>query len=267
VVRLRVSRVWPSVEGLPEHYSDDRASTGSVVGSLLREWRQRRHRSQLDLASEAGVSTRHLSCVETGKSRPSRELVLLLAEHLEVPLRERNELLFAGGFAPVFSVTDLDAPEMASVRHALTLMLDAHEPWPAIVFHANWDILMANNSALAMVEGVPGHVMEPTMNLVRITFHPDGLAPRILNLGELRAHFIAGLRRQERITANASLGKLIDEVQSYAGTSIESDPELASAGVIPVRMQVDGERIVDRDVPPDRRNRRRRSFYLNQTLV
>jgi transcriptional regulator with XRE-family HTH domain len=134
---------------------------------LLRSWRERRRRSQLDLASEAEVSTRHLSFVETGRSQPSRELLLHLAEHLEVPLRDRNELLLAAGYAPTYPAADINSAEMAPVREALELMLGGHEPRPAVVFDGGWNLVMANGAASVFLEGIPSHVLEPTPNVAR----------------------------------------------------------------------------------------------------
>src|SRR4051812_46071626 len=147
------------------------------VGGLLRDWRQRRRLSQLDLAVEAEVSPRHLSFVETGRSRPSRELLLHLAEHLDVPLRERNALLLAAGYAPVYQQTSLDAPEMAPVRDALDKILTGHEPFPAVVVDRRWDLVSANGPAMAILtDGVAPELLVPPVNALRVSLHPDGLA-------------------------------------------------------------------------------------------
>ena len=153
------------------------------VGPLLKVWRQRRRLSQLDLAVEADVSARHLSFVETGRSRPSRELLLHLADHLEVPLRERNELLLAAGYAPLYGETALDTGEMAPVRDALDKILAGHEPFPALVVDRRWDLVSANRPALAlMTDGVAPGLLAPPANVLRVSLHPDGLAPRIAGL-------------------------------------------------------------------------------------
>lgn len=149
-----------------------------LIGDLLREWRDRRKRSQLDLALEAGVSARHLSFVETGRSRPSPELVLALAEHLDVPLRERNTMLLAAGFAPRYSQTSLDDPATARVRVALQRMLDAQNPYPGVVIDRQWNVLLSNEAAMALTVGIPAHVFEPQLNVFRLCLHPDGLAGR-----------------------------------------------------------------------------------------
>src|SRR5271154_1530372 len=150
-----------------------------AVGQLLRDWRTRRRLSQLDLANVAGISTRHLSFVETGRSRPSREMVLHLADQLEVPLRERNALLIAGGFAPTFHATDFAAPEMQPVREAVDRLLSAHEPYPAILVDRRWTLVTANQAATVLVDGVASELLDPPCNVLRATLHPKGLAPRI----------------------------------------------------------------------------------------
>src|SRR3954468_968662 len=151
------------------------------LGTLLKDWRRRRRLSQLDLALEAGVSARHLSFVETGRARPSREMVLHLAEQLEVPLRERNDLLLAAGFAPVYGRRGLDDPDMSAVRRAIDLVLAAYEPYPALVVDRSWVMVAGNRSVPLLTEGVAEHLLAPPVNVLRLSLHPDGLAPRILN--------------------------------------------------------------------------------------
>jgi transcriptional regulator with XRE-family HTH domain len=194
-------------------------ATPARVGPLLREWRQRRRLSQLDLALEAGVSARHVSFVETGRSRPSPEMVLHLAEELDVPLRDRNRLLLAAGYAPVFEQHDLDDPEMTPVRQALQLILDGHEPYPAVVVDASWEMVAANSSVALLTEGVAPHLLEPPLNVLRVSLHPEGVAPRIANLPAWRAHLLHRLRRQVDATADAELEHLYDELVSYPGGS------------------------------------------------
>jgi len=186
------------------------------VGVLLRDWRQRRHLSQLDLAVEAEVSARHLSFVETGRSKPSRELVLHLAEHLDVPLRERNALLLAAGYAPVFTERPLDAEDMAPVRAAIDKILAGHEPFPALVVDRRWHLVAANDAALAVLtDGVSAALLEPPVNVLRVSLHPDGLAPRIANLPEWTAHVLDRLRREAAATADPALDQLIAELRSF----------------------------------------------------
>ena len=174
-------------------------STATVpLGVLLRDWRQRRRLSQLDLALEAGVSARHLSFLETGRSNPSREMVLHLSDQLDVPLRERNRLLLAAGFAPAFEERPIDAPEMAPVRDALDRVLTGHEPYPAVVVDRWWNLAAANRSIAMFTADVPAELMEPPVNVLRVSLHPDGMASRILNYGEWRAHLLDRLRARWR---------------------------------------------------------------------
>src|SRR5262245_33800225 len=158
----------------------------TTIGPLLRSWRLRRRLSQLELALDAGVSTRHLSFVETGRSRPSEQMVLHLAEQLEVPLRERNDLLLAAGYAPHFRRRGLDEPELGPVKVALDRLLEAHEPFPALVIDRQFELVAANRALAPLLEGVAPHLLEPPVNTMRVALHPDGMAPRIENLGEWR---------------------------------------------------------------------------------
>jgi transcriptional regulator with XRE-family HTH domain len=195
------------------------------VGHLLRDWRHRRRLSQLEVASEAAVSARHLSFVETGRSKPSRELVLHLAEHLGVPLRERNSLLLAAGYAPTYRETPLDADAMTPVRDALALLLAGHEPFPAIVVDRRWDLVGANGPATAiMSDGVDPALLAPPANTIRVTLHPDGLAPRIANFAQYSAHLIDRLRREADAYADDRLGELIEEMCGYPGVAGSPSP-------------------------------------------
>ena len=189
----------------------------TTVGPLLRTWRERRRLSQLELAGRAGVSARHLSFLETGRSKPSREMVLHLAEELDVPLRERNSLLAAAGFAAVYPERTLDAPEMQSVREAIDLVLAAHEPYPAVVVDRHWTLVGANGAIGVLVEGVAEHLLAPPANVLRASLHPQGLAPRIANLEEWSAHVMTRLRRQVELTGDIEMASLYDELRSYPG--------------------------------------------------
>jgi transcriptional regulator with XRE-family HTH domain len=190
------------------------------VGPLLRDWRRRRRMSQLELSAEAEVSARHLSFVETGRSRPSPELVLHLAEHLDVPLRERNALLLAAGYAPRYHETALEAPEMAPVRDALDVILAGHHPFPAVVVDHRWDLVSANRAALGILaDGVAPELLVPPVNAMRVSLHPDGLAPRIDNLAEYSAHLLLRLRRQVAVSADPDVAALVDELRSYPGVA------------------------------------------------
>lgn len=192
-------------------------TTGPRVGELLRAWRTRRNRSQLDLSVEVGVSTRHLSFVETGRSRPSPELVLAIAEHLDVPLRARNELLLAAGYAPRFDERSLDDPAMDLVRQSLQRMLAAHDPYPGVVIDRVWNVVLANDAALLLADGVPAELLAPTMNVFRVCLHPDGLARRTRNFEEWAGYLLGQLRRTWLLTADERLGALLDEVGGYPG--------------------------------------------------
>src|SRR5690349_15119409 len=165
----------------------------TTVGPMLRTWRTRRRLSQLDLALDANVSARHLSFVETGRSRPSETMVLHLAETLDVPLRERNRLLLAAGYAPVYSQHTLEEPELQPIKAALDQLLQAHEPFPAVVIDRAWNLIAANEAVGMLTQGVAEHLLAPPVNVLRLALHPDGLAPRIGNLGEWRAHLLRDL--------------------------------------------------------------------------
>lgn len=216
------------------------------VGGLLRAWRTRRSRSQLDLSLEVGVSTRHLSYVETGKAKPSPELVLALAEQLDVPLRARNELLLAAGYAPRYAERALDDPAMAHVRRSLARMLDAHDPYPGVAIDLQWNVVQANAAALALVDGLPDELLGPTLNVFRVCLHPDGLARRTKNLDEWATHLLGQLRRSWLLTADLALGALLDEVSGYPGLPDRADwsavdPEPAPTVLVPFRFEaVDG---------------------------
>ena len=189
--------------------------TRAHVGVLLREWRHRRNRSQLDLSLDVGVSARHLSFVETGRSRPSPELVLAVAERLDVPLRERNTLLLAAGYAPRFSETSLDDEAMVRIRASLQRMLDAHDPYPGVVIDRAWNVLLANEAALAFTVGVPDHLLAPPMNVFRLCLHPDGLAARTSNFDEWATYLLRQLRRTVQLTGDAQVEAIEEEVRSY----------------------------------------------------
>jgi transcriptional regulator with XRE-family HTH domain len=214
------------------------------VGELLRGWREQRRLSQMELALDAAVSTRHLSFVETGRSAPSREMVLRLAEHLELPLRERNRLLLAAGYAPVYSHAELDAPELAEVRAAVRQVLTGHEPYPAAAVDRAWNLVDANAGVAMMTAGVAPELLGPPANAMRLALHPDGLAPRIANLGEWRAHLLARLRRQVALTADPVLVELLQEVSDYPCDDPVPETEVPGAGevVTPLRLRHgDGE--------------------------
>jgi transcriptional regulator with XRE-family HTH domain len=207
------------------------AIAGAGAGAMLREWRTRRRLTQLELALEAGISSRHLSFVETGRSTPSAEMVLLLAERLEVPFRERNQMLLAAGHAPVFPERSLESdPEMAPVREALEVILAGHEPNPAVVVDRGWNLVAANTGMGVLAEGMDPALLEPPVNVMRAGLHPRGFAARIVNLGEVRAYFIGRLERQVAISRREDLAALLDEVRSYPSPPYEHDPAQQAAG-------------------------------------
>lgn len=221
---------------------------GGTAGVLVRDWRVRRHRSQMDLALEVGVSPRHLSFVETGRSRASPELLVALAEHLEVPLRERNGLLVAGGYAPRYPRTSLDAPEMARVRHTLQQVLEGHDPYPGVVIDRYWNVVLANGGAAALLEGLPDHVAGPTPNVFRVSLHPDGLARRILNFDQWSTYLLGQLHRAALLTGDAEFEWLVEEVSGYPNLAdagewrlkaAEADPEI----LVPMRLAVGAEEL------------------------
>ena len=173
--------------------------------------------SQLDLAIAANVSSRHLSFVETGRSHPTSQMILHLAEHLDVPLRDRNALLLAGGYAPAYPERTLAAPELRAVRGALARVLAGHEPYPAAVVNRWWELVDANAGIGLFTGGVSPALLEPPVNVLRLSLHPDGMAPRIANLPEWRAHLLARLHRQAEATGDQRLFTLHDELKAYPG--------------------------------------------------
>jgi transcriptional regulator with XRE-family HTH domain len=185
-------------------------------GTLMRQWRQRRRLSQLDLAIEAEVSSRHVSFMETGRALPSRAMVLRLAAVLDVPLREQNRLLLAAGLAPAYAERSLDDPDMAAVRVGLDRVLEAYEPYPCLALDRGWGIIAANAGAAVLMQGVASHLLDPP-NALRISLHPDGLAPRIRNLSQWRHHVIGRLRREVAVSGSDSLAELCAEIESYPG--------------------------------------------------
>jgi transcriptional regulator with XRE-family HTH domain len=191
------------------------------VGTLLRDWRLRRRMSQLNLAADASISTRHLSFVESGRATPSRAMVLRLANRLDVPLRERNHLLLAAGFAPMYGERGLDDPEMGAARQAVELVLEGHEPYPALAVDRHWTLVSHNRAAATVMAGAAEDLLKPPVNVLRLSLHPGGLAPRILNLGAWRAHLFERLRRQLAVSADPVLVTLVNELRSYPGPSEE----------------------------------------------
>ncbi|MFI9557267.1 helix-turn-helix domain-containing protein [Nonomuraea endophytica] len=215
-------------------------------GDLLRSWRQRRRVSQLDLAIEAEVSARHVSFLETGRARPSREMVMKLAEELEVPLRHRNRLLVAAGFAPVFRERDVTAPEMDAVRQALDKILAGHQPYPAVVVDATWNLVAANEAAGMFTDGVPDHLLKDPINIMRLSLHPEAMGGRLLNLPEVRAHLLHRLRRQAETSGDGRLAELHDELAAYTYPGVELNVAVVPSPadiLLPLRVR-HGERVL-----------------------
>lgn len=183
-------------------------------GQHLRHWRAHRRLSQLDLADEAGVSTRHLSYMETGRATPSREMVLRLAERLNIPLRERNALLVAAGYAPMYRERPLTDPALAPARAAVELILQSHEPWPALAVDRHWNLVAANRMVSLLLAGAGAALLQPPVNVLRLSLHPQGIAPNIVNLTQWRNHILERLRQQIHATGDAGLAALLDELRA-----------------------------------------------------
>ena len=209
------------------------------VGQLLRRWRERRRLTQLELALRAEVSARHLSFVETGRSRPTSEMILRLAHQLDVPLRERNVLLLSGGYAPAFAVNQLADPPMRAVHEAIEHVLRAHEPYPAVVIDGRWDLVAANDAVPLLTAGAAPALLEPPVNVLRLSLHPEGMAPRIANLTEWRAHLLDRLNRDIEATAAPALVALRDELAAYPCPPPASHPGIRAI-LVPLRLRIHG---------------------------
>ncbi|PWJ85299.1 transcriptional regulator with XRE-family HTH domain [Pseudaminobacter salicylatoxidans] len=214
------------------------------AGTLIREWRTRRRMSQLDLAAEAAISQRHLSFVESGRTAPSREMVLHLSEQLDIPLRQRNRILLAAGYAPIFSERKLDDPTLAPAMTAVEMVLKGHEPFPAIAVDHHWNLVAANSAIGPLLEDVAdASLLAPPINVLRLSLHPQGLAPRIVNLHEWRTHLIERLRRQIDASGDTVLADLERELLSYPGavpTSRMTHPDIAAIAH-PLRLKMGKE--------------------------
>jgi transcriptional regulator with XRE-family HTH domain len=219
---------------------------GATVGALLRGWRRLRRYTQLELALLADSSARHISFIETGRSAPSRATVLRLAEHLDVPVRERNTLLVAAGYAPLYPETPLADPAMRALRGGLDQLLAAYDPHPALVMDGMYDVVAANDGVGLLIGGVAPHLLQPPMNAMRLTLHPQGLAPRIRNLSEWRAHLLERMARQAALRSSAALRALYEEVAAYpvpggdAAGRGEAAEETAAPFALPLRIEVEG---------------------------
>lgn len=211
------------------------------VGEHLREWRQRRHLSQLDLAVEAEISARHLSFVETGRAAPSREMVLKLAERLSIPLRERNVLLIAAGFAPAFPQRSLEDPALKSARQAIELVLRAHEPNPALAYDRHWNLVTANRMVAPLLEGIPERLLGQPVNILRLAFHPEGLASRTVNLAEWCGHLLERLHHQCEATADPQLLGLYNELKAYPIPARTAPLPPDNNVALPLKLRYNGE--------------------------
>jgi transcriptional regulator with XRE-family HTH domain len=206
------------------------------VGKLLRGWRERRRLTQLDLALAADVSTRHISFVENGRARPTSAMILHLADELEIPLRERNALLLAGGFAPAYPEHELNSPPMAAVNDAINAVLEGHQPYPAVVVDSRWELVAGNAAIGLLTEGSAAHLLEPPVNVLRLSLHPEGMAPRIANLGQWREHILTRLARQAQAAGDQRLRELRDELARYpGGVPASPDGDESVAIVVPLR--------------------------------
>src|SRR5688572_18150401 len=211
-----------------------------AVGDQLRAWRSRRRLSQLDLALDAEISARHLSFLETGRSRPSRSMLLRLAERLKIPARDRNLLLAAAGFAPALPERPLDDPALAAARRAVELVLAAHEPFPALAVDRHWQLVAANAAVAGFLAGVADHLLVPPVNVLRLSLHPEGVAPRIVNLAEWRAHVFRRLEDQVEASADFVLAGLLEELRTYPGGTAARDSAEAFGGVaVPLVLRTD----------------------------
>jgi transcriptional regulator with XRE-family HTH domain len=234
-------------KGAASGYRLSMMSTNSTktVGDHIREWRTRRRMSQLDLALEADISTRHLSFLETGRSQPSREMVQLLAEKLELPLRERNVMLVSAGYAPVYSEKSLDDPALQAARQAVDLVLKGHDPYPALAIDRRWSLIAANDALFRLVGDVDPALLKPPVNVLRLSVHPAGLARRIVNFTEWRNHLIARLRHQVDVTGDEYLSNLIDELRAYPtpdkAARGPANPQDYAGVLVPLRLMTGDE--------------------------
>lgn len=224
-------------------------SSDQGVGPLLRAWREQRRVSQLELALRADSSARHISFVETGRSRPSEEMVLRLAEHLDVPVRERNALLLAAGYAPRYPETPLDDPALDALREGVERLIQGYEPYPAVVVDATYDVVAANRGILMLLDGIPESLLTPPLNAMRLTLHPEGLAPRIRNLRAWRRHLLDQMERQIALRRSEPLRALYEEVAAYPipetddGNGNGNDDQLADPVphfALPMRIEHEG---------------------------
>jgi transcriptional regulator with XRE-family HTH domain len=213
VITVRTARI--TIHAMNTAGASARRAAPRTFGDYLRQWRQHRRLTQLDLAHEAEISTRHLSFVETGRSHPSREMVLRLAERLDIPLRERNALLVAAGYAPMYRERPLDDPALSVARQAVELILKSHEPYPALAVDRHWNLVATNSMLPHLLAGADASLLHGQVNVLRLSLHPQGLAPRIVNLAQWRRHLLQRLRQQIQATGDSVLAALMDELRAY----------------------------------------------------
>lgn len=221
------------------------SAAGREAGPLLRGWREQRRMSQLELALRAGSSARHISFIETGRSRPSEGMLLRLAEHLDVPVRDRNSLLLAAGYAPRYPQTPLDDPALDALRKGVERLIEGYEPYPALVVDATYNVIAANRGIALLLDSVPDRLLTPPLNAMRLTLHPDGLAPRIRNLREWRGHLLAQMERDIALRRSQPLRELYEEVAAYprpapATDRPAHDEEPVPCLALPLRIEHDG---------------------------
>jgi len=219
--------------------------TSTGAGPLLKEWRGRRRRSQLDLAVEVGVSTKHLSFVETGRAKPSRELLLTLARHLDVPLRDRNSLLLAAGYAPRYHETSIDDPVSAHVRASLERLLSTHDPYPGVVLDRQWNVVLANQAASNLLAGVPAELLTPRVNVFRVSLHPQGLGAITINFAEWADYMLGQLRRVVMMSNDPELAEIEQEILAYPNVVEHLASAQPTAGdepplLVPCRLNMGG---------------------------
>lgn len=234
----------------PRHPLPHRAAAPTAgpasFGDHLRNWRQQRHLSQMELADEADISTRHVSFMETGRTNPSRDMVLRLCERLAVPLRERNALLVAAGYAPMYQARPLDHPDLAAARQAVDLVLKGHEPNPALAVDRHWNLVAANAIVPLLLAGVAPWLLEPPVNVLRLSLHPEGLGPRLANAAHWRAHLLHRLQQQIAATSDAQLQALHDEIAAYPFKEDEADSHGAAPAshiAVPFALDTDHGRL------------------------
>ncbi|WP_067834382.1 helix-turn-helix domain-containing protein [Nocardia lijiangensis] len=214
-----------------------------TAGNLLRHWRLERRLSQLELAGRAETSARHLSFIETGRATPSRAMLAHLCDHLDIPLRERNRLLLAAGYAPAYAEPTMDTPEMDAVRQAMRQILVGHEPYPALAIDRSWNMVDANAGVAVMLTGIDTRLLTAPVNVLRLSLHPGGLAPRIVNLAEWRGHLFARLSRQIEVTGAPELIALREELRAYPGGETEVALPEPDQAAVPLRLRHEGQEL------------------------